>query len=219
MDLFVCVNCGATATSLYKEYSTGVLKICFCDTCKKPVDQYIETDTSVVLIDAALQRLESYRHFIYNKPPKHGWKFGFICILCDAYTKWFSKKKEMGNLQSYLELEWTFYIACIQSILDNLVFFTILWCLILIFLRSSKIRPKSVMASLLTVAGCGKLFTIPSVLWGLDSGQTNEYLIYGFVLTSLIQTCRVLNVKNRIVAILLVLTAFSGQTLTNYAYS
>uniref|UniRef100_A0A674NKB4 Protein ARV n=1 Tax=Takifugu rubripes TaxID=31033 RepID=A0A674NKB4_TAKRU len=65
-DHFRCVECSHESPELYRDYRNGILKITICDSCKKPVDKYIEYDLVIILIDAILCKTQAFRHILFN---------------------------------------------------------------------------------------------------------------------------------------------------------
>ncbi|XP_067142010.1 protein ARV1 [Centruroides vittatus] len=194
---YVCIHCGKQAPALYREYTKELLKMCHCENCKMIVDGYVETEASIILIDAVLQRKRAYRHILFNAEIKFVWKLAIVFLLCDAYQKWILDRAVPWNFDNsdgfiYLELEWNFYFACLKATIENLLFlfFVVLFIFIIYKKRISKKKNSTTnLLNGLVIFSYGKVFYLPAVLWGMHGGTTTDFLITAFVLISEIQAC------------------------------
>ncbi|TWW68560.1 Protein ARV1 [Takifugu flavidus] len=112
-DHFRCVECSHESPELYRDYRNGILKITICDSCKKPVDKYIEYDLVIILIDAILCKTQAFRHILFNTSLNIHWKLCVFCLLCEAYLRWSvlhgsEQNPDPADLIRYTK-EWEFY--------------------------------------------------------------------------------------------------------------
>jgi hypothetical protein len=89
---FRCIECGAPASEVYKEYSPGNIRLSVCDGCHGLVDKYIEYEFTLIALDLVLMKSRAYRHLLYNRSPilrgLDVWKAVVLSVLLDAYLKW-----------------------------------------------------------------------------------------------------------------------------------
>jgi hypothetical protein len=89
---FQCIECGAPAGELYKEYSPGNIRLSVCDTCHKTIDKFVEYEFVLIALDLVLMKPQAYRHVLYNRNPVLNgsdiWKTVVLSVLLDAYMKW-----------------------------------------------------------------------------------------------------------------------------------
>ncbi|KAL1414781.1 hypothetical protein MTO96_007247 [Rhipicephalus appendiculatus] len=116
---YACVHCGETQQQLYKSYGPDLLKLSRCSRCNRVVDEYIEMEFSIVLIDAVLQKLEAYRHIIFNVGMGRPWKIALLFLLGEALEHWMSRQQ---THKAGYDLEWHFYIICLFLVASNAVF-------------------------------------------------------------------------------------------------
>lgn len=68
-----CVECGAPAKSIYREYSKGRdgrnIKLTRCKECFQLIDKYVEQDGALICLDLTLLRTAAFRHFVFNRVP------------------------------------------------------------------------------------------------------------------------------------------------------
>ncbi|KAH6925174.1 hypothetical protein HPB50_001415 [Hyalomma asiaticum] len=107
---YACVHCGEMQQQLYKSYGPDLLKLSRCSRCNHVVDEYIEMEFSIVLIDAVLQKLEAYRHIIFNVGMGRPWKIALLFLLGEALEHWMSRQQ---THKAGYDLEWHFYIICL----------------------------------------------------------------------------------------------------------
>ncbi|KAL3205433.1 hypothetical protein MRX96_011318 [Rhipicephalus microplus] len=116
---YACVHCGETQQQLYKSYGPDLLKLSRCSRCNRIADEYIEMEFSIVLIDAVLQKLEAYRHIIFNIGMGRPWKIALLFLLGEALEHWMSRQQ---THKAGYDLEWHFYIICLFLVASNAVF-------------------------------------------------------------------------------------------------
>ena len=61
----MCINCCATVHELYTGQASNI-RLTRCPKCEKICDKYIEYEQPLIFLDVALQRLEAYRHILFN---------------------------------------------------------------------------------------------------------------------------------------------------------
>ncbi|XP_022243036.1 protein ARV1-like isoform X2 [Limulus polyphemus] len=198
-NMYVCVNCGRSAPTLYKHFSSDVLKLCHCKT-------------------------EAYRHILYNTQIQSLWKLATIFLLCDAYRMWVMEKESkphVGTVREelvYLELEWGFYLMCLKALLGNAVHFLLLavvgYVMDIIFNAKRESFPWKKLFISLILTSFGKIFFIPSILWrqGSEIGQVTDILITVFVLVSHIQAVKVILSSSTCLSTFQVLFTYAVQT-------
>ncbi|XP_054928230.1 protein ARV1 isoform X3 [Dermacentor andersoni] len=107
---YACVHCGEMQQQLYRSYGPDLLKLSRCSRCNHVVDEYIEMEFSIVLIDVVLQKLEAYRHIIFNVGMGRPWKIALLFLLGEALEHWMSRQQ---THKAGYDLEWHFYIICL----------------------------------------------------------------------------------------------------------
>lgn len=86
------------------------------------VDEYAETEFSIIVIDMLLLKKAALRHVLYNSNLQGAWKLIVLFILCDAYEKTSQKhfsKSSMKHGDYIIDLELNFYLMCIKSLLGS----------------------------------------------------------------------------------------------------
>jgi hypothetical protein len=61
----MCINCCSTVQELYNGQASNI-RLTRCPKCEKICDKYIEYEQPLIFLDVALQRLEAYRHILFN---------------------------------------------------------------------------------------------------------------------------------------------------------
>ena len=226
---YVCCNCGfGKNQSVFRIYgknningsvinpilksSTTHLKLTECLECKKSVDEYVQLDNCILFLDAILQKQSFYRHILLNCDfeKKVPLKLAVVFGLCDAYKKW-SSINDTQHYKSYIELEFSFYLIFTRSIIENLLFYSILYLLFVLMSGASK--PKNLLSSLI-ICSYGKIFALPAILWAQELKPIIDILLEAFLLISLVQCCRVKANISKIRATLIVgFTLVSHQIL------
>ncbi|XP_067097417.1 protein ARV1 [Osmerus mordax] len=203
--VFRCVECNKDAVELHRDYSNGILKITICESCKKPVDKYIEYDPVIILIDAILCKTQAFRHILFNTTLNIHWKLCVFCLLCEAYLRWSQLhvsepgSSDPSDIIRYTK-EWNFYAMFGLATLELCVFCAGVLCLLWL---SGRLRCRSAeMACLLRalmLSSYGKVLLVPAVIWEHDHSPLCFTLIKLFVLTSNSQAIRViLNCSRRL---------------------
>lgn len=139
MNQAVCINCGFACSSIYKQFSKDIIKLTTCvrsffmnlysnspyfkkENCGELVDEYAETEFSIIVIDMLLLKKAALRHVLYNSNLQGAWKLIVLFILCDAYEKTSQKhfsKSSMKHGDYIIDLELNFYLMCIKSLLGS----------------------------------------------------------------------------------------------------
>lgn len=206
---YVCIHCGFDANDcVYKTYgkdkegdkglhrfgrlpsSLVHLKLADCPKCNNPVDDYIELDSCILFIDAALQKTRFYRHILvnchytYNVPLKLSVVFG----LCDSFRNWSSAHQDSSIGQSYMELELSFYQIFFESMLG-----TLLLHLLIVALFRISVGSFNFVNLILSLVVCSyvKLINVAVVLWAAEFQSINSVLLELVYMFSLAQCCRV----------------------------
>ncbi|GFT42005.1 protein ARV1 [Nephila pilipes] len=217
----ICVHCGATNQSLYKQFSSDIIKLTKCENCDNLVDEYVETEYSIIVIDMLLLRKEALRHVLFNSNLKVAWKLIVLYILCDAYEKMASQKhfgkKTLKSDVFINELELNFYFMCIKSFLEYFIFAT----LVVVILYHSQVKSAQRFSSQnffhsIVLASYGKLFMLPVLVWSKDD-EYCEILIILFIFLSQIQVIRVTTkLSGLVIAIILIVISELGYLLLQY---
>jgi hypothetical protein len=92
--MYLCVECGHSVSTLYKECSTSNLRLTACPHCHQIADKYIEWETQMVLLDLILNRPQAYRHILANRSQAFDtWrqvlKFLTVVYAFDAFDRWY----------------------------------------------------------------------------------------------------------------------------------
>lgn len=137
------------------------------------MDKYIEYDQSIVFMDLVLQKLGAYRHVLSHGNPQSFWKFGFVCLLCGAYTTW--TQLSCHDNHSCANVEWDFYIICALAVfeLGIKVFIICLATSTVARMRNFRVHWMKLSCGLM-IANYGQLFAIPALVW--DQRQNWVYL-------------------------------------------
>lgn len=241
---YVCVNCGFwNNSSVFKMYGNSVIqhhsrspstagtsrsllssaqnksgmthRLTECEKCKKPVDEYVQLDNSILFLDSILQKQSFYRHILLNCQisNKNATKMAVIFGLCEAFQRWTTlngavSASDQKNIQSpnlissksYFHLEVSFYLIFVCVIIENALFNLIFFCIFQIFSFASvkyfgqsrgpsPVRAVSFFDLFLSVIICsyGKLFIIPSYLYAGELKHIVDQLNRLFCLFSLVQ--------------------------------
>ncbi|GBM59506.1 Protein ARV1 [Araneus ventricosus] len=220
MNEIVCVHCGANNPSIYKQFSNEIIKLTKCESCNNLVDEYVETEYSIIVIDMLLLRKEALRHVLFNSNLKVAWKLIVLYILCDAYEKMASQhfwSKSYKPDMFINELELNFYFLCIKSFLEYFIFAT----LIVVILyhsqeKSTKRFSSKNLFNSIVLASYGKLFMLPVLVWSKDD-EYCEILIILFIFLSQLQVIRVTTkLSNLFIAIILIVISELGYLLLQY---
>ena len=81
----MCIHCCAPVQDLYNGQASNI-RLTRCPKCEKICDKYIEYEQPLIFLDVALQRLEAYRHILFNSPAFQSsplWLF-FLLAACAA---------------------------------------------------------------------------------------------------------------------------------------
>ncbi|KAM7288930.1 protein ARV1 [Ixodes scapularis] len=201
---YVCIHCGEGQQQLYKRYGPDLLKLSRCSKCNHTVDEYIEMELSIVFIDAVLQKLEAYRHLIFNVGVERPWKLAVFFLLGEALELWMSRQQGAG---AGLGLEWHFYLTCLFLVASNAVFLALVVALVNLCVKTCN---REHLAWALVLCSYGKLLALPATLWGCDRSQAH-LLVTAFFLCSQVQACRVVSGAGRSWAAAVVATSYLVQ--------
>uniref|UniRef100_A0A1E1XTX0 Protein ARV n=1 Tax=Amblyomma sculptum TaxID=1581419 RepID=A0A1E1XTX0_AMBSC len=205
---YACVHCGEMQPQLYRSYGPDLLKLSRCSGCNRVVDEYIETEFSIVLIDAVLQKLEAYRHIIFNVGMGRPWKIALLFLLGEALERWMSRQQ---THKAGYDLEWHFYIICLFLVASNAIFIA----LVVLFTRMSGcLCDRKLLARAMVLGSYGKLLALPANLWGCDRFQSQLFLAT-FFLFSQVQACRAVAGMGRLKTAAVVFASYSVQQALN----
>ncbi|XP_064484961.1 protein ARV1-like [Ornithodoros turicata] len=222
---YVCIHCSTKSVRLYKEYGHGLIKLTRCSKCGEPVDEYIETEFSIVFIDTILQRLEAYRHLIFNAGIQKSWKLALLFLLGEALELWLSEHyvPSRGWQDSLakpftveLELEWRFYLTCFLLVISNTVFVVMVTLALCVCCDRSHANSNTVRS--LIIASYGKMLALPAVLWDCHP-EVTRYVVTFFYLISQVQACRAASGSSTKLATMVVLVSYAVQQLAGHALS
>uniref|UniRef100_A0A131YND4 Protein ARV n=1 Tax=Rhipicephalus appendiculatus TaxID=34631 RepID=A0A131YND4_RHIAP len=202
---YACVHCGETQQQLYKSYGPDLLKLSRCSRCNRVVDEYIEMEFSIVLIDAVLQKLEAYRHIIFNVGMGRPWKIALLFLLGEALEHWMSRQQ---THKAGYDLEWHFYIICLFLVASNAVFIAAV--ILLTRLSARCLCDWTLLARAVILGSYGKLLALPANLWGCDRFQSQLFLAT-FFLFSQVQACRAITGMGRLQTAAIVFASYSLQ--------
>ena len=227
MEQFVCIQCGAPAAELSRQFVGGTIKIANCDRCGQVVDKYIEYDPVLVVLDAILHKPAAYRHILVNSVFHAHRKLALLLILCDTYLRWQALQAPHG-LESHSNNEHIFYAALEIDFYKMFLFTVIDWfllglilttsvCILRRFNKNNTTRTSSgdVLKSWV-VSNFGKLLAIPAILWGQSSSAIYLALSALFVFTSNVQAIKVICELDRFVSLLIVGISWTVQHLISY---
>ncbi|CAN8000104.1 unnamed protein product [Ixodes hexagonus] len=203
---YVCIHCGEGQQQLYKRYGPDLLKLSRCSKCNHTVDEYIEMELSIVFIDAVLQKLEAYRHLIFNVGVQRPWKLALFFLLGEALGLWMSRQQDAG---ASLGLEWHFYLTCLFLVASNAVFLALVIALVRLNVKTCN---RQQLAWALVLCSYGKLLALPATLWGCDRSQA-YLLVTAFFLCSQVQACRVVSGAGRTWAVAVVAVSYLLQQI------
>ncbi|KAL2081895.1 hypothetical protein ACEWY4_021713 [Coilia grayii] len=220
---FRCIECNEEASELHRDYSNGILKITICDSCKKPVDKYIEYDPVIILIDAILCKIQAFRHILFNTEINIHWKLCVFCLLCEAYWRWSKlqgseQTSDPADIIRYTR-EWDFYGMFGLAALELAVFVCgVLVCLGLVQKLRGRTLDTRLLLKALLLSSYGKVLLIPAVIWEHDYSPLCLSLIKIFVLTSNTQAVRVILNCGRCLSLLAVMTGLSLETCVTLTF-
>ncbi|KAM9798268.1 protein ARV1 [Neosynchiropus ocellatus] len=222
---FRCINCHEKATELHRDYSNCILKITICESCKKPVDKYIEYDPVVILIDAILCKTQAFRHILFNTSLDIHWKLCVFCLLCEAYFRWFllhgsESSSDPADIIRYTK-EWEFYGLFGLAALELSAFcggvLGFIW-LLLSGLQGRTVQLDQLLRALL-LSCYGKVLLIPAVIWEHDYSPVSLALIKLLVLTSNAQAVRVILNGSRRLSLAAVCVGLLSETCVAHAWA
>lgn len=216
--VFRCVECNKDALELHRDYSNGILKITICESCKKPVDKYIEYDPVIILIDAILCKTQAFRHILFNTTLNIHWKLCVFCLLCEAYLRWSQlhvSEPSSGDPSDIIRYtkEWDFYAMFGLAALELWAFCTGVLCSLWLTGRLRRSRQEACrLLRALLLSSYGKVLLIPAVIWEHDHSPLCFSLIKLFVLTSNSQAIRVILNSSRRLSLLAVCVGLLCET-------
>ncbi|KAJ6633680.1 Protein ARV1 [Pseudolycoriella hygida] len=195
---YVCINCGAEIEELHKKYSSSVLKIMSCETCKQVADKYIEFEPIIILIDLVLLSQPAFRHVMYNTKFKIYAKILVVQLLFESYYVWIDAPKpfDVGEFASEKEFYFSFLLTSLDYIL--LVLMLQLWTKATN--GSSHDLSTIHFVKAMTLAKVAKFFMIPLVIWSSnasDSASLRLLLVNGYYFLSVTQVLSILTNSSR----------------------
>uniref|UniRef100_F1LBA9 Protein ARV n=1 Tax=Ascaris suum TaxID=6253 RepID=F1LBA9_ASCSU len=201
---YICINCCAPSSRVFRRFDGGGIRLTACKTCKKPVDKYIEYDIVLVIIDVILQYLGAYRHLLLNRKFHVYHKLFTVFVLCDAYKKWIERRATCTTDKLY-DLEWRFYECLLQSATEMFAFFAVI--LVTAGSIKSGVHLRRILEA--TCAGYfGNVFVVLSIIWHLHANMSYRIMLRVFICVSHIQVQRAIFPGNSFVKnVLIVLVA------------
>ncbi|XP_056632988.1 protein ARV1 isoform X1 [Diorhabda sublineata] len=184
-----CINCGNTVKSLYKEYSSTVLKLTECDNCKNIADKYVEYDAVIVIIDLILLQMTAYRHVLLNSEFRNFWKLSIGLIILETYMTWILSKefpierpiREIHNISTFNEADIylddiKFYEMSLNTILGFISYIIVTFSLtgIYSYLRKTDKISLITVSKAVCLSSSGIFLILPSLIWDT---QINEFHI------------------------------------------
>ncbi|EZA54969.1 hypothetical protein DMN91_008931 [Ooceraea biroi] len=197
--MYVCINCGAECSELFRRYCPSVLKILKCERCGLTADKYIEYDPVVVFVDLVLIEKPAYRHLLYNSNFKAYWKLGIILWLAESMRAWSScSMSDTGSIalganlvyDDTLQGRCNFYSLLIHTALAFAAF--VLTVIATTELRWFAVGGRPFKYSLkdltraLIVGGCGKLLGLLGIAWRHIASGPCYLLIQGYTVLCLL---------------------------------
>ncbi|XP_062503571.1 protein ARV1-like [Corticium candelabrum] len=204
----VCVCCGYES-SVYTEFSEGVIRLNRCERCKSVVDRYVECDVIVLLLDILLHKSEAFRHLLFNRKISLSsqLKFWFVCIICTTYVKWnkvnnANNWKLLGILPESMSVpEVYFLVLAFHSASEAVTFVFGASVAVWIFqFGHSKVSEHPLgwigYTKCFFVISYGRILVMPLALWARSSLSFYTWLPLALVFTSTLQAVRVLGCAN-----------------------
>lgn len=92
--MLVCVECGNSVSSLYREQTHHNKRLTICPHCHQIADKYIEWETQIVLLDLILNKHQAFRHILFNRGKSHRMfrevlKFLTVIFAFDSFDRWY----------------------------------------------------------------------------------------------------------------------------------
>lgn len=183
--------------------SVSHLKLTECEFCNRPIDDYVELETSILLIDALLLKSRFYRHLANCViSGKSVLKLAIILIVADSIFKWSRVSSsfpvnDQSSGSNYVELEYRFYLTFADMLGQNLMTYTCMHCTFWLFVPNARTNASQVV-KILTLSSFVKLLNLLSVLWPAPTHiqPLIDVLIQVMLIVSLVQGLRVCSVDS-----------------------
>lgn len=182
--------------------SVSHLKLTECNLCGRAIDDYVELETSILLIDALLLKSRFYRHLINCViSGKAALKLALILIVADSIFKWSRISAELSRQlaakgitggSSYVELEYRFYLTFADMLAQNLMVYMLMHCTFWLFAPNARATGAQVF-KILILCSFVKLLNLLTVLWPAPDHMQPviDVLIQIMLIVSLVQALRV----------------------------
>ncbi|XP_048734526.1 protein ARV1-like [Ostrea edulis] len=200
---YKCISCGTDASSIYKDYKNGIIKMEYCVQCRDLIDKYVEYDPVIISLDVLLLKREALRHVLYNSHMQGYWKYVILLVICDAFVK-LALQRAKGEITPvnptyiiYSAMEWGLYKNWLLAVVEltSLVFFICVLVLLFSLLISSKrsAGPNSCkdLVRSVVLSTFGKVLVILAVLWGTKNSHLYIQLIKAYICAANVQALRV----------------------------
>lgn len=196
---YICVECGANSSTLYKQFKNGIMKLSQCTKCSKTVDMYTEYDKVLLLLDLLLHKAKAFRHLLFNQKFQIQWRLVFLLALSDAYLRW-QTLMQCEDVDHLPFLQW-YTLSCSQFF--PLLIITLIEYAVQIFVtvllvkmscclnKSIDLLSSAVVVRVLSISSYGKLFNVAVNVWGEQDKLLLIILTKLFVMTSNVQAISV----------------------------
>ncbi|KAG5873370.1 hypothetical protein JTB14_022973 [Gonioctena quinquepunctata] len=197
-EKYICINCGKVVKSLYKKYSSTVLKLTECVFCRNVADKYVEYDAVIVIIDLILLRIMAYRHFLLNYEFKNYYKLFLVLLILETYSKWTITKKEVQTFGTndtkpylhetdiYLD-DFRFYDMSLSLTfgIAGFIISTYLLTKVYTYLHGKDGISLLSVFKAITLSSCGMFLLLPSLIW--DKSVHEFHMVFISLYTTLSQ--------------------------------
>lgn len=199
----------SSATSKASSKSSGTpvppsvshLKLTECSECGRAIDDYVELETSILLIDALLLKSRFYRHLgncvISGKAAI---KLALILVVADSLFKWSRISADLTRqlaangftgASSYVELEYRFYLTFADMLAQNVLVYLCMHCTFWLFAPNARATGSQVL-KILILCSFVKLLNLLTVLWPAPDHLQPlvDLIIQVMLIASLVQALR-----------------------------
>lgn len=196
---FMCVNCGrGRADSLFKSYgvkgepvnrSACHLRLTECEECGRPVDEYVELESSILLIDAVLLKSRFPRHLCNSSIcGKSCVKLALLLLVADSVFRW---SRTRSPHLSYVRLEYLFYVTFAEVLCHNIILYSLI---VAAFTATvGRAAPTGKLVKMLIFCSFAKLMHLLPVLWPCDWETGIQVVVQAVLVVSLSQSLATLS--------------------------
>ncbi|KAK9884408.1 hypothetical protein WA026_007254 [Henosepilachna vigintioctopunctata] len=223
---YICINCGSNVESLFRKYSSTVLKLTKCGRCHRTADKYVEYDVIILIIDLILLQQRAYRHILYNSNYKNLWKLSVIILLVDTYTDWTSSNKYFGLKKIQVDFDYNnfeFYKIGIKNAIRTFLFVLVVYLHTVLYCKTLK-KPSITLHEvwkMLAISSFGTFFLLPVLIWDVGVHQEiHKFIIVVYIILSQLTAYMVLANGAKIWSIYTILFSYIFQTVIfDYYYN